>query len=91
MVNAMQKNLKDCLEDLCYALAFYNETYTSDFIFNCTFHDSILTDEETERNQDRIDMSNGIMSRIEYRMKWYNEDEETAMKNMPQIETDVQE
>lgn len=91
MVNAMQKNLKDCLEDLCYALAFYNETYTSDFIFNCTFHDSILTDEETERNQDRIDMSNGIMSRIEYRMKWYNEDEETAMKKMPQIETDVQE
>lgn len=91
MVNAMQKNLKDCLEDLVYALAFYNEQYNSDFIFNCTFHDSILTDEETERNQDRIDMSNGIMSRIEYRMKWYNEDEATAKKNIPQIDNEVQE
>lgn len=89
MVNSMQRNLKDCLEDLAYALAFYNSQYTSKFDFECNFHDSIMTDEETERAQDRIDMSNGIMSRLEYRKKWYNEDDETALKNLPQIEQEA--
>lgn len=91
MVNAMQNNLKDCLEDLTYALAFYNEQYTTKFTFNCVFHDSILTDEETERQQDRLDMSSGIMGRLEYRKKWYNEDEETALANLPDLESDIKE
>ena len=25
----------------------------------------------------------GVMSAVEYRMKWYNEDEATAKKNLP--------
>lgn len=85
MVNAMQNNLKDCLEDLSYALAFYNEQYRSKFEFLCNFHDSIITDESVERANDIRDMGAGIMSRLEYRKKWYGEDEETAMKNLPQI------
>lgn len=91
MVNAMQKNLRDCLEDLVYALAFYNQQYTKDFDFVCTFHDSILTDEETERQQDRQDMASGIMSRLDYRMKWYNEDEQTALKHLPNLGNEVEE
>ena len=50
----------------------------------CNFNDSILTDEETERQQDRQDVSMGVMSHLEYRMKWYNEDEATAQKNLPE-------
>ena len=46
--------------------------------FACKFNDSILTDEESERRQDRQDVSMGAMSLVEYRMKWYNEDEATA-------------
>lgn len=46
--------------------------------FVCKFNDSILTDEESERQQDRQDVSMGAMSLVEYRMKWYNEDEATA-------------
>ena len=46
--------------------------------FVCKFNDSILTDEESERQQDRQDVSMGAMSLVEYRMKWYNEDENTA-------------
>ena len=26
----------------------------------------------------------GVMSPLEYRMKWYNEDEATAKKNLPE-------
>lgn len=85
MVNAIQMNLKSCLEDLAHAIAFYQAMFTVDFGFNCTFHDSIKTDEETERAQDRIDVASGFMSPVEYRMKWYGEDEATAMSKIAEI------
>ena len=83
-VTAIQRNLEECLEDFVAGLAFYNGLYTSGYEFMCNFNDSILTDEETERQQDRQDVSMGVMSILEYRMKWYNEDEATAMKNLPE-------
>lgn len=82
-VAAIQNNLQECLEDFVAGLAFYNGLYTSGYKFSCKFNDSILTDEEAERQQDRQDVSMGIMSHVEYRMKWYNEDESTAKKNLP--------
>ena len=48
------------------------------------FNDSILADEESERQQDRQDVSMGVMSLVEYRMKWYNEDEATAKSKIPE-------
>lgn len=82
-VTAIQENLKECLEDYAAALAFYNSMYYSGYEFACKFNDSILTDEDSERQQDRQDVSMGVMSAVEYRMKWYNEDEATARKNLP--------
>lgn len=83
-VSAIQKQLKYCLDDLVYALAFYNSLTTSGYTFVCDFKDSILTDEQTERTQDIQDLSLGIMRPDEYRMKWYGEDEKIAKKNLPQ-------
>lgn len=83
-VTAIQSNLEECLEDFAAGLAFYNGLYTSGYEFMCKFDDSILTDEESERQQDRQDVSMGVMSHLEYRMKWYNEDEETAAENLPE-------
>lgn len=77
-VSAIQEKLQTCLEDFVAALAFYSGTYMSRPEFACKFNDSILTDEESERKQDRQDVSMGAMSLVEYRMKWYNEDEATA-------------
>lgn len=77
-VTAIQNNLKDCLEDFIDALAFYTSLYTSGYEVSCVFHDSILTDEETERKQDREDVAMGVMPLWEYRMKWYKEEEEQA-------------
>ena len=83
-VSAIQKQLKYCLDDLVYALAFYNSLTTSGYTFVCDFKDSILTDEQTERAQDIQDLSLGIIQPWEYRAKWYGEDEKTAKKNLPQ-------
>ena len=84
MVSAIQENLKDCLEDLVYALAFYNAKLHSGYEVNGTFKDSILVDDETERQNDRADVSLGAMQLWEYRMKHYAEDEETAKKMVAQ-------
>nr|DAI71465.1 MAG TPA: portal protein [Caudoviricetes sp.] len=83
-VSAIQKQLRYCLDDLVYALAFYNSLTTSGYTFVCDFKDSILTDEETERKQDIQDLSLGILRPDEYRAKWYGEDIKTAEKNLPQ-------
>ena len=84
MVSAIQENLKECLEDLVYALAFYNSMLRSGYEFMCAFSDSILVDEETERQQDRQDVSMGAMTLVEYRAKWYGETEEEAAKHVVQ-------
>lgn len=83
-VTAIQSNLRDCLEDFVAGLAFYNGLYTSGYEFSCDFKDSILVDEETERQQDRADVAAGFMQPWEYRAKWYNEDEATAKKMVSQ-------
>jgi len=42
------------------------------------FDDSIIEDRNAEMERDRADLTAGIMSVVEYRMKWYGEDEKTA-------------
>lgn len=85
MVKAIQSNLKDCLEDLVYALAFHNAMTQSGYEFLCSFKDSILVDDETERQQDRNDVAMGVMRLEEYRAKWYGETLEEAAKNLPEV------
>lgn len=89
MVTAIQSNLKECLEDLVYALAFYNAMTKTGYEFVCNFKDSILVDEETERAQDKADVAIGVMSLVEYRMKWYGETKEEAEKNLPPAKADI--
>ncbi len=86
-VKAIQDNLRDCLEDFAKALAFYNAMTTVHVEFKCDFSDSVLTDLEKERQQDRQDVAMGAMSLVEYRMKWYEEDEATAKKMLPEQNT----
>ena len=83
-VNAIQQNLRDCLDDLVFALAFWSAKTKSGYEFVCDFKDSILIDEETERQQDRADVSMGVMRLEEYRAKWYGESVEDALKNLPE-------
>lgn len=88
-VTAMQGKLEICLRDFAAGLAFYNGMYRSGYAFSCKWNDSILTDEETERQQDRADVAMGAMALWEYRVKWYNEDEATAKAAVQQSEDDT--
>lgn len=82
-VTAIQNNLRDCLDDLVYALAFYSGMTTSGYSFVCDFKDSILTDEETERKQDIQDLQLGVLRPEEYRAKWRGETLDEALQNLP--------
>lgn len=49
------------------------------------FDDSIIIDRESERQRDLIDVREGIMSKAEYRAKYYGEDEEVAQQKINEI------
>lgn len=83
-VTAIQENLKECISDLVYALAFYNSMATSNYEVMCDFKDSILNDEDTQRQRDIQDLNLGIIRPEEYRAKWHNETIEQALENLPQ-------
>ena len=83
-VTAIQNNLRDCLDDLVYALAFYMGMTLTGYEFICDFKDSILADEETERSHDMQMVSMGVMSLAEFRSKWMGEPLDVAEKNLPQ-------
>ena len=56
----------------------------SGYEFICTFKDSILTDEETDRRLMLNEIASGIRAPWEYRVRFLGEDEETAKVNVPE-------
>ena len=82
-VKAIQDNLRDCLEDFVRGLAFHEGMLHSGYEFICSFKDSILTDEETDRQLMLNEIAAGIRSHWEYRVRFLGEDEETAKANVP--------
>ena len=83
-VNHIQEQLRACLDDLVFALAFFNRLTTSGYEFTCDFKDSILNDEQSEREEDRKDVAMGSYGIDEYRSKYRNETLEEARKNLPE-------
>lgn len=54
-----------------------------------SFDDSIIEDKSTEKENDRKDLDSGILSKVQFRMKWYGEDEATARKALKEAYGDV--
>lgn len=55
------------------------------------FDDSIIEDKDAERKRDMSEIAAGIMSREEFRAKWYGETEEQAKTRMPEANVPVME
>lgn len=83
-VNQIQEQLKACLDDLVFALAFFNRLTKSGYEFTCDFKDSLLNDEQSEREEDRKDLANGTLRPEEYRARWRNETLAKAKANLPE-------
>lgn len=84
--------LEEVLVGMVKSVLYAINTFTSESVnvaseVTIKFDDSIIIDEATERTQDMLDMNAGVMSKVEYRMKWYNEDEKTAQEAIDAIDS----
>lgn len=88
--------LEDVLIDLCRTILHLGNTYlgqhlNEDVEISVDFDDSIIEDKATDFARDMQMLNMGIMQRYEFRMRWMNEDEETAKAALPQMESLVEE
>lgn len=90
MFRAIKKHeilLEKAIIDMVEMTAYLINTFTTNKMeigdgVVVSFDDSIIEDTEAQKTSDRTDVANGVMSKIEYRMKWYGEDEETATEKL---------
>lgn len=91
-VSDIQKALQEALEHLVYIMDAYAGLYDlapkGNYEMTFKWDDSIVVDAETERLKDKEDVRDGIMSKLEYRMKWYGEDEKTAREKLALVKDD---
>lgn len=83
----LQFAIEDMLETILDLLKLYKAN-TSAYEISIIFNDSVLQDDETQKNFDRMDVNAGLMSKVEYRMKWFGEDEEQAKKSLEAIKSE---
>lgn len=86
-IQKQQISIEKCLKELCNAI-FGLQGISLDTVGEITiqFDDSIIEDKDTERKRDLVDVDKGIMSKAEYRAKWYGETVEDAQKKIDEIE-----
>lgn len=94
-VSDIQKSLQSALEHLVYIMDAYATVYKlsaeGDYDTSFVWDDSIVVDAEAERIRDLQELRDGIMSKVEYRMKWYGEDETTAKTKIQEAKGESQE
>lgn len=85
MRNAVKisKSIKIVLKDLVLGILFVGKNILGANVddkakVDITLSDGVVEDDTKEREQDRQDVSDGIMTKAEYRAKWYGETIEEA-------------
>ena len=77
----LEKNLITLIKSIMYASnECTNLKFSNPDDVEIQFDDSVIEDKTTEKDNDRKDTEAGVMSKLEFRKKWYGEDEETARK-----------
>ncbi len=82
--------IEDALVTIVRAIIYAVNTFTMQRInagtnIEVKFDDSIIEDKQAEKTSDRLDVSMGVMSKAEYRAKWYNEDIDTAQAKIDEM------
>lgn len=86
-IQKQQIQIEKCLKEICIAIfGLMGMDISQVKDISIQFDDSIIQDKEAERRQDMSDVNNGVMSKAEYRAKWYGETIELAQKTIDEIE-----
>lgn len=83
--------LNDVLVELCRILLRLGNTamnagLNEDVEISIDFDDSIIESKDTDFQRDMQMLNAGIMNDWEFRMRWFNEDEETAKAALPKMQ-----
>ena len=81
---ALENALKDYIDGCWFWSQIFHLVPNGKYKINFDWNDSIVSSPDEKRKQDMQDLNLGIMRPEEYRSKWYNEDIETALENLPQ-------
>ena len=75
----------DLVNAICYVSTQFGKYNfdTEDMVIQ--FDDSIIEDKETEANRAMMEVSKGLLSQVEYRMKIFGESEDIAKKKIEEI------
>jgi A118 family predicted phage portal protein len=78
----IQLELERTLESVIYIMEKYCDLYNivpaGKFEVSYSWDDSIIVDKDSERQVDLLDVDKGLMSKVEYRMKWKGETRDQA-------------
>lgn len=94
MRNAVKisKSITSTLHDLVLGILFVGKNILGANVddnakVEVTVSDGVVEDDSKEREQDRQDVKDGIMSKAEYRAKWYGETEDEAKRKINEIDS----
>lgn len=94
MRNAVKisNSIRSALKDLVQGILFVGKNILGANVddnakIDISTSDGVVEDDAKEREQDRQDVKDGIMSKAEYRAKWYGETLEDAQKKIDDINT----
>ena len=84
--------IEAALKTLCAALLYIGKEFCGapvdpDAEVVVAFEDGFIIDTQAAKEQDRIDVRDGLMLPWEYRVKWYGEDETTAKAVLEGLQT----
>ena len=84
--------IEEALITITRAVIYASNTFTTRKMadnanIEIKFDDSIIEDKQAEKSSDRLDVSMNVMSKAEFRAKWYNEDIETAERKIAETDS----
>lgn len=86
----IQKTLQNVFEEVFLIMDAYCKLYNvvpdGEYEVAYKWDDSIIVDKDAERQQDLLEVNNKLMSKLEYRMKWYGETETQALESLNRID-----
>lgn len=81
-----ESSIYDLIKAICYVASKYNIKKIDDEDMAIQFDDSIIEDKEAESIRASREVSQGLISKVEYRMKIFGETKEIAEKAIKEIE-----
>ena len=87
---ALQRTLEDSAVIFDKLCDLYNIVEDGSYEIAYCWDDSIIVDKDTEKQMDLIEVDKGLMSKVEYRVKWMGETKQQAQQALDAIQSEAE-